>query len=55
MTKAKGVLAVVLTESCLDDQPSEKKLKFTQKPIAFNDDDLDGTIQLHDDALAVTA
>nr|XP_023890742.1 uncharacterized protein LOC112002828 [Quercus suber] len=35
--------------------PFEKKLKLTREPIAFNDDDLEGTIQLHDDALVVTA
>ena len=30
-------------------------MKFAQEPIAFNDDDLEGTIQPHDDALVVTA
>ena len=30
-------------------------MKFTRKPIAFNDVDLEGTIQLHNDALMVTA
>ena len=55
MTKRRGLLAVVLVESCSDKQPFEKKLKFTQEPIAFNDDNLEGTIQLHDDALVVTA
>ena len=44
MTQKKGVLAVVPIESCWDEQSSEKKLKFTQEPIAFNDDDLEGTI-----------
>ena len=29
-------------------------MKFTREPIAFNDDDLEGTIQLHDGALVVT-
>ncbi|XP_030942110.1 uncharacterized protein LOC115967190 [Quercus lobata] len=29
-------------------------MKFTREPIAFNDDDLEGIIQLHDDALVVT-
>ena len=42
-------------ESCQDEQPSEKKLKFTWEPIAFNDDNLEGTIQPHDIALVVTA
>ncbi|XP_030936144.1 uncharacterized protein LOC115961279 [Quercus lobata] len=36
-------------------QPSEKKLKFAREPIAFNDDDLKGTTQPHDDALVVMA
>mgnify|MGYP000856120115 CR=1 FL=1 len=30
-------------------------MKFTQEPIAFSDDDLEGTIQPHDNALVVTA
>ena len=46
---------MVLVESYPDEQPSEKKLKFTREPIAFNDDNLEGTIQLHGDALVVTA
>ena len=29
-------------------------MKYTREPIAFNDDNLEGTIQLHDDALVVT-
>jgi len=49
------VLAVVSAESSVGEQPSEKKLKYTREPIAFNDDDLEGTIQPHDDALVVTA
>ena len=49
------MLAVVSVESSVGEQPSEKKLKYTREPIAFNDDDLEGTIQPHDDALVVTA
>ena len=30
-------------------------MKFTGEPIAFNNDDLEGTIQPHDDVLVVTA
>ena len=30
-------------------------MKFARKPITFDDDDLEGTIQPHDDALVVTA
>ena len=49
------MLAVVSVKSCVGEQPSEKKLKYTREPIAFNDDDLEGTIQSHDDALVITA
>ena len=53
--KRKGVLAVVSTESSAGELPSEKKMKYTQEPIAFNDDELEGMIQPHDDALVVAA
>ncbi|XP_030970607.1 uncharacterized protein LOC115990989 [Quercus lobata] len=46
---------MVLVRDCSSVQPSEKKLRFTREPIAFNDDDLEGTIQPHDDALVVVA
>ena len=52
--KRRGVLAVVSVEGCLDERPSKKKLKYTRELIAFNDDDLEGTIQPHDDTLVVT-
>ena len=55
MTKRRGVLVVVPVEYCPDEQPSQKKLKLTQEPIAFNDDDLERMIQPHDDALVVMA
>ena len=55
VSKRSGVLAVVSAESSTSEQPSEKKLKYTQEPIAFNDDELEGTIQPHDDDLVVTA
>ena len=54
VTQWKGVLTVVLVESCQDEQPSKKKLKFTWEPINFNDDYLEGTIQPHDNPLVVT-
>ncbi|XP_075670161.1 uncharacterized protein LOC142639921 [Castanea sativa] len=38
----RGVLTVVLVEGFPRKQPSEKKLKLTWEPIAFNDDDLEG-------------
>ncbi|XP_075654804.1 uncharacterized protein LOC142624971 [Castanea sativa] len=34
--------------------PSVKRLKYTREPIAFNDDDLEGMTEPHDDALVVT-
>ena len=46
---------MVPVENCAGKRPSEKKLKFTREPIAFNDDDLEGMIQPHDDALVVIA
>ena len=46
---------MVSAEGSTGDQPSEKKLKYTREPIAFNDDDLEGMIQPHDDALVVVA
>ena len=53
--RRKGVLTVVLVKSRLDVQPPDKKMKFAREPIAFDDDNLEGTIQPHDDALVVTA
>ena len=52
-TKRRGVLVVVLVECYPYEQPFGKKLKLTWEPIAFNDDNLGGTIQPHDDALVV--
>ena len=55
VTRKRRALAVVPVEGFQDEQPSKKDLKFTWEPIAFNDDNLEGTIQSHDDALVVTA
>ena len=55
VARRKGMLTVVPVEGCLGTQPSEKRMKLARKPIAFDDDDLKGTSQLHDDALVVTA
>ena len=38
-----------------EDPRPGKKMKPTQVPIAFDDDDLEGTTQQYDDALVVTA
>ena len=36
-------------------QSLDKKMKFAREPVSFDNDDLEGTIQPHDDALVVTA
>ena len=54
-TQRKGVLIVVLMENGQDEQPFEKRLKYTRESITFNDDDLEGMTQPHDDALVITA
>lgn len=53
--RRKGVLTVVPVESRLEVQPPEKKMKFAREPVTFDEDNLEGTIQPHDDALVVTA
>ena len=55
MVGRRGVLTVVPVDNGSGKQPFEKKLKVAWEPISFNDDDLEGTIQPHDDALVVTA
>ncbi|XP_075662898.1 uncharacterized protein LOC142632354 [Castanea sativa] len=39
----------------LGESPAGKKLRYTQQPIAFDDDDMKGTIQPHEDVWVVTA
>ena len=41
---------MVSTESKQDEQYSEKKKKYIQESIAFNDDDLEGITQPYNDA-----
>ncbi|XP_050248626.1 uncharacterized protein LOC126695872 [Quercus robur] len=48
---AKGVLTVAYTEG----ESPEKKMKVGRLTIFFDEEDLEGTIQPHDDALVVTA
>ena len=48
------MLTVAPVGNCSGKQHLEKKMKIGQEPITFNDD-LEGTIQPHDDALVVTA
>ena len=38
-----------------EDQPPTKRTKSQLEPIAFDDEDLEGTIQPHDDALVIAA
>ena len=49
------MLTVVPVEGHSGVQPPDKKMKFAREPIAFDDDDLERTIQPHDDALVVMA
>ena len=42
-------------KDCSRNQPLEKKIRIGRKPNAFGDEDLEGTIQPHNDALVVTA
>ena len=49
------MLAVLLVGCCSGIQLSGNKMKFGREPIAFDDDNLEGTIQSHNDALVVTA
>ena len=51
----KGVLTVVPVENHSNEQPFEKKMKFSREPLAFDNDELEGTIQPHDDVLVVMA
>ena len=51
----KGVLTIVPVEIYSNEKPLEKKMKFAREPLAFDNDDLKGTIQPHDDTLVVTA
>ena len=46
---------MVPMENCREEQPSGKRVKYARESIAFNDEDLEGTTQPHDDALVVTA
>ena len=51
----KGVLTVAPVEKYSDKQPFKKKMRLARGPFSFNDSDLKGTIQLHDDALMMMA
>ena len=51
----RGVLTVALVGDCSGKQLPKKKMRIGREPIAFGDEDLEGTIQPHDDVLVVTA
>ena len=51
----KGVLTVAPKETYTEKQPPEKRMKVGRLPIFFDDEDLEGRIQPHDDALVITA
>ena len=55
VTQRTRVLTIVSAKSDQENQPPRKRIKPTREPIAFNDDDLEGTTQPNDDALVVTA
>ncbi|XP_023891105.1 uncharacterized protein LOC112003156 [Quercus suber] len=54
-TKGKEVMAVESVHGSSDMQPFGKNIKLARETIAFDDNDLEGTVQPHDDALVVTA
>ena len=41
-------------ETCMEKQPPEKRMKVGRLAISFDEEDLEGTIQPHDDVLVVT-
>ena len=45
----------VLTVACTERDSAEKKKKVERLTISFGEDDLEGMVQPHDDALVVTA
>ena len=45
----------VLTVACAGEESSKKKKKVGRLAISFGEDDLEGTVQSHDDTLVVTA
>ena len=50
----RGVLTLAPVGDCTIKQPPEKKVRTDRELIAFDDEDLEGTIQPHDNALVVT-
>ena len=55
MNHCKGVLNITPQQGIeASDQP-KKRMRLNTKPIAFRDDDLEGTSQPHDDLLVVSS
>ena len=54
-TAGMRVLVVTSTREFSENQPPVKKMKSQLEPIAFDDEDLEGMIQPHNDALVITA
>ena len=54
-TAGRRVSTVASTGDFSEDQPPPKRTKGRLEPIAFDDEDLEGTIQPHDDALVIAA
>ena len=50
----RGMLTLAPVGDCTIKQPPEKKVRTDRELIAFDDEDLEGTIQPHDNALVVT-
>ena len=54
-TTRRGVLIVTPKETYAEGRPLRKRMKVGRLAISFDEEDLEGTIQTHDDALGVTA
>ncbi|XP_050255263.1 uncharacterized protein LOC126701186 [Quercus robur] len=54
-TTRRGVLTVTPKETCAEGRSLRKRMKVGWLAISFDNKDLEGTIQPHDDALVVTA
>ena len=50
----RGVLTVTPKKTCTERQSLKKRMKVGRPAISFDEEDLEGTIQPHDDALVVT-
>ena len=50
----RGALTVAPKENCSVKPPSEKRIKVGRVPISFDEEDMEGTIQPHNNTLVVT-